>query len=950
MKNKLLLILLLCVNLWANEVYNVEFSSEEKKFIQNNKNIAIGMLNNFKPFSYIENDTHQGLSVDILTEISKISGLTFDIKTSTWSKVYNDFKSGKMDVISGISHNKQRESFTLFTSSFYEIPIFIFGRKDNKTYTDNDSLIGKKVGISFDIFYKQSLLDLGIEVVEFKSSKEKANALALGKIDYYLASYTSGIKAINTQFLTSLKPIDEYKAIKKEDLRFGIQKKMPLLHSIMEKSLNSISYKTFNRLINKWIVGLNTPLIKNLNFTKKELEYLISYPVIKVHNELKWAPFNFNENGMPEGFSIDYMNLLSSKIGLKVEYVTGTWNELLNKIKRSEIDVMLNIAKTDSREKFLNFTSPYMSAASVIYVRNSNKNKFKKIEDFYGKKLVVIKNFFHEEYIENKFPYIDLLKVDSTIEGLKMVSFGEADGIVSNMAVGEYLKATFNLANLIPSFELKKEPIGLHIAVEKQNVLLASILEKAKAKITKEELLQLKRKWLIKTGLEYGNKLNFSTPEKIYLRGKKKIKMCINPNFMPFESYQNKKYVGLSADYFKLLQEKINIPIEVVPTVNWVNSLENIKNKECEILSMALKTNLVNEELNFSSSYLTLPLVLATNLDVSFISNFNQLKDKTIGVLNGYSLDDKLSSKYPNLKIVNYETSKEALNDVVHGKIFGFLSTVIDIGYVFQNNFIGQLKIAGKFDEQISFSIAVRDDESELLSIFNKLIQNLAQSDIQTILNKYISIKYEKEVKYDYLWQLLFVLLCIAGVYFYRQHMIKKVNLALETLAYTDQLTSLHNRNYFFEQTQKLFSQTKRDDDAFSLLIMNIDNFKEINENYGHLIGDNVLKYISNKVSTNIRQSDILSRFGGEEFIVALPNTTIKGALKLAQNMRKEIEQSTYSYDDNEVNITVSIGICDYNNEKSIEELIHKADTALTEAKESGKNKVVEYVHRYTLN
>ena len=127
-----------------------------------------------------------------------------------------------------------------------------------------------------------------------------------------------------------------------------------------------------------------------VTLTPQESEYLKTHPVIKVHNEKSWAPFNFNENDTPKGLSIDFMNLVAQKTGLKVEYVTGTnWNDFLEMMKNGSLDVMLNIVKNDEREKFLSFTNPYQLVPHCIVAKVSDTREYKKYEDILDKKIAI---------------------------------------------------------------------------------------------------------------------------------------------------------------------------------------------------------------------------------------------------------------------------------------------------------------------------------------------------------------------------------------------------------------------------------------------------------------------------------------------------------------------------------------------------------------------------------
>jgi diguanylate cyclase (GGDEF)-like protein len=163
----------------------------------------------------------------------------------------------------------------------------------------------------------------------------------------------------------------------------------------------------------------------------------------------------------------------------------------------------------------------------------------------------------------------------------------------------------------------------------------------------------------------------------------------------------------------------------------------------------------------------------------------------------------------------------------------------------------------------------------------------------------------------------------------------------LNELATVDFLTNIPNRRYFFDLGNKLFSLAKRDKAAFSLIIIDIDYFKKVNDNYGHFIGDEILKIVSKKIEKNIRTSDIAARIGGEEFVVLLNETTSEGAYIIAEKLRTIIKDSSYSHDKYDVSVTISLGISSLCHEKDekIDDILIRADEALYSSKSNGRNK-----------
>jgi len=174
----------------------------------------------------------------------------------------------------------------------------------------------------------------------------------------------------------------------------------------------------------------------------------------------------------------------------------------------------------------------------------------------------------------------------------------------------------------------------------------------------------------------------------------------------------------------------------------------------------------------------------------------------------------------------------------------------------------------------------------------------------------------------------------------------------LRKLVYYDELTGLLNRRGFHEESERIFrgtsavwkrKQEKRQnsDVAFSIMFFDADNFKQINDVLGHDLGDEVLQKIASLFRKHLRMSDIVARWGGEEFVVALFGATTQDAPAVAERIRKDIEKIKLPRNSEKLKATVSVGIAIYDGEDSIDKLIKHADEAMYRAKTTGKNKVV---------
>jgi len=158
----------------------------------------------------------------------------------------------------------------------------------------------------------------------------------------------------------------------------------------------------------------------------------------------------------------------------------------------------------------------------------------------------------------------------------------------------------------------------------------------------------------------------------------------------------------------------------------------------------------------------------------------------------------------------------------------------------------------------------------------------------------------------------------------------------LKKLATYDSLTGLYNRYMIEEFLTKEIEKSKRHNIPLSVIMCDIDNFKSINDTYGHIEGDKVLKELSNTMRSNIRKSDAIGRWGGEEFIIVAPYTDKYGALKLADKLRRIVEEKKI----NEKNVTISCGVAEFRYNEKMKDLIKRVDEALYMAKRKGKNRV----------
>lgn len=504
-----------------------------------------------------------------------------------------------------------------------------------------------------------------------------------------------------------------------------------------------------------------------VKLTKAERVFLNNLKTIKVHNEMNWPPYNFVDSKNPKGYSIDIMNLLSKKLGIKVKYVSGySWEEFLKLIKNRQIDIMLNIVNNKQRREYLNFTTNYAETLPSIFVLKE-ENKFNKVKDLNGKIVAVPKGFYTQELLARKYPKVKLRLTEDILEGLKLLMLKKVDAVISDYGVASYIMekngiSAIKAASYVDDIEFRSP---LNIGIRKDMPVLRNILQKGIEQISEEEFISLRRKWFGNLQSNNSIKIKLTKKEKKFLYNKKEISVCVESDRMPFSSYSKSKNIGIIPDYLEIFSKKINKPINIVNTKSQLESYEFMNKNICEVLPAVAMNSTHLKEYHYTSEYLFTPLVIATKKDKSFISDINDLENKIVAIVEGSPYKEKILMYNMDIKIKTYSTIEDALKAVKNDEVFGLVDSLSIISYAINKHKLFNIKIAGKLKDNWNMRISSNNNVPELNSIFQKVINSLTLDEHDKIQNKWSSIIFEQGVDYTLLYKVVLpivaILICI---------------------------------------------------------------------------------------------------------------------------------------------------------------------------------------------
>lgn len=697
-----------------------------------------------------------------------------------------------------------------------------------------------------------------------------------------------------------------------------------------------------------------------LGLTSTELDYIKRHPVLNVHNEENWPPINFAVNGKPSGYSIEFMDLLASKLGVRINYITGNdWDAFMDMLDDGRLDIMLNIVETSERLKRFIYTPPYLSATTGIFVRSNSSNvSVRSLDDLAGKTVAVPNGFFLNEQLRRYYPNIKIKNYIDSIQSIEAVASGDVDAVVGRSGVINYLVEKQFINNVVMSTAVEDPRFTsqMQLAVDKDEPVLRDILTKVMANVTESETTALRRKWGQNS---FAKENSLSRVEQEYLLSREPIRVCIDPKWMPFEGLDVEgQFIGMESDYFMLFERFLRIPFEIVKTTSWTQTLEYAKERRCDLVSLVIEDKQTSGFLNFTSAYLSYPYVIATRQDQLFVEDVSQVLEERVGIVRGYALYDEFSRRFPATEWVAVDDVEDGLLRVQSGELFGLIDSVPSIGYAMAELGLMDIRITGKIEGQRLLRTGVRNDDPILLSVMQKAVASLDQDDHQDIRRRWSPSSVETKEDYTLALWILGVSVLLLSFMVYRQITLRrynvriqeafeekeKANLALlektallEKISITDPLTQVYNRLKINTIMQHELQRVRRYGGNFSILLLDLDHFKNVNDTYGHPVGDQVLKTVVNVIQDGLRSTDSLGRWGGEEFMVICPETKLRNAVLVAENIRRQIASTLFDVVGQQ---NISVGVTMHQPGDTLEAMVMRADEALYQAKDAGRDQV----------
>jgi polar amino acid transport system substrate-binding protein len=421
-----------------------------------------------------------------------------------------------------------------------------------------------------------------------------------------------------------------------------------------------------------------------------------------------------------------------------------------------------------------------------------------------------------------------------------------------------------------------------------------------------------------------------------------KFTLLIENNKVPFSFKNTNGIIGIEIDFWKLISNKLSKPFNIE---------ETLKNEFLNIFTSSIKTKFIYSfEKKHSNKYLLsnsiaqIPIALATKDKVNYISDLSSLKSISIGVLKDLDLISTLKKDYPEINFIEITSIEDGMRKIKENKLFALIDNLYTLSHKIEEFKIDELKINNTLKYKIDMYLETDRKHEEFIKIINNAIFTLTEKEKSTILNNYQLILYHKNIDLFYVLKFIIPLVILLTIFAFLNYRLKneikrrkQIEIKLSNFANNDSLTNIYNRRKIEELCENELKRSERYENELSLIFFDINDFKIINDKLGHHKGDEVLIKIANIISQNIRSSDYFGRWGGDEFLIVLPQTNISKTKNIIETLENKLKDSDFNLDKN-MKISCSFGLAEYEKNDTLDSLLRKADDSMYKIKNDYKS------------
>ncbi|MCS6161274.1 transporter substrate-binding domain-containing protein [Shewanella baltica] len=890
------------------------------------------------PYQYVDNDGEPtGLLVDLWKEWAKQSHTQVVFVARHWHESLEQLRQGKAQVHIGMGKTPEREQEFDFAEPIADVGTFLYLHKSLQGKKSIKELLPFQIGVVAASSHEAELHRIEPQLVfkRYESREKLLAGVAAGEIMVF-----AGLEGYLKDPASSQEVATNYP----NTARIQI-KAMQFVPAVKKGNLDLVDR------INKGFTALDPHFIQQTE--RRWLGYQRQQAGIVISMQLGAEPFvDLGVDGLPHGLYVDMWQLWSEKTGIAVDFISGDMNSSVDDVRRGLADAHIGYPESDDVKTGLNRAWHLYTVKSRLFLF---QQQLTDLDSLKGKRIGVVPTAPYLVELRKALPQMALRYYDNMDAMVAGARSGEIVGFVASGAwTSHYLLLNKGWSDFsqYPNLEFST---NIYVLTRSDDPGLTQRIANGFNNISNQEFADIENKWMLNPKdhvfTQAERHVSLSPAEQAYVESVGELKVGYLKQWPPMEFMDEQgEFAGINSDIVKLLKEQLKLKLMPVAFDDWHSLIDALQKGEVSLAGSVAQTAERQQRLAFSEAYWPSPWALVSQLEQVSVFNIAQLAGQRVAVVEGYHLVAQLMSLEPSLKLVIVPNTQAGLAAVTNGNADVFIDKVVTLASELKTSHYPTLKMSLLSDLADQHShIGVYPQFAPLVPLINKALALIDTQHQQQIYARWVSFSVATEsAKYlQWLRYIVFgvIILCsvMVAVLLVNRRLNREITQRLVAekrllhVANHDALTQLPNRALLDDRLAQALLSHQREQAHFALLFIDLDGFKQINDQHGHPIGDELLVQVARKLTKVIRGSDTVARFGGDEFVILLNRVQdLDAATQVADNILQALS-SPLLIQGVSVSIAVSMGVVIYPRDGDTAiGLLKKADQLMYQAKSCG--------------
>ncbi len=878
-----------------------------------------------------------GLLVDIWKLWAKKNGYILDFKVDSWQQTLKMVESGEADFHAGMAITPGRAQKYDLGQSIVPIEAAIFVHQQLSGISQVRDLLPYVVGVVAESSHVATLSEQ-VDNIRFKSFESRQAlfaAAAKGEIKAF-AGLARGMPS-HKDFAALAKQFPLYKKLTYQvyDMSFAVKKGNAALAQRLQDGLKLLDEQELQFLERKW------------------LGFGIADNTLVISTQVDMAPFmSVSASGEPIGLLVDIWRKWSEKTSQKVVFLADNRVLSLQNLVNKKADMHAGFADASiDADVFPHAHHIYSYDSMIYYPVEEGKIPLNK-ESIARKRVGVLNTEPAIDSLMKRFPQLNLVRFNNLEAMIESALAKHIDGFVAGREVAHLYLLKNNLHAKFASIDNLQLETRLYSLVRQDNKALVSQIKAGFELISLDELRAIEKRWIETPQSQYFNslrtKIHYTEAEKSWLLRHPVIRLGALSNWPPIEFVDDEgEFVGVTRDLMHIIEKRAQVSIEVKLFDEWANVLKALENAEIDMVASMEKTIDRERFAVFTEGYWPQHWGLITPGGKADVTSLAQLDGKRLAIVKGYQLIPFIHEHFPKILLQIVPDAPSGFAAVRNGQADAFIDGMVALASELREGKYRDLNFSLVDDVEPAMErFGIRKDYQVLAEVLNKVINSITDDEKKQILENWFEIKIASGIETAKVLQFgALVVVIFLLIIMWNRRLSSEINLRraieekMKHMATHDELTQLPNRVLLRDRLNTAISAHARSRELLALLFIDLDGFKDINDNYGHDVGDELLVLLAERLRNAVRRSDTVARFGGDEFVVLV--TQLNESTEAAEVCDKllEVIKKPFPLSRCSAQISASIGIAIYPDDGTDDtELMKVADTLMYQVKGSGKS------------